>query len=215
MGLIDSIYTDPEALRLLYLNPKNQTGATLNEGPQPINPAPYVPPVYQPGGYCPAVGQFTIVRVPNSKHGIMPVRVEDVQRHVDYLWNPLTASFKPVVRAKRVADVPCLRVTTEEGVESIVSHDDPIIQAFDDDEGCPISKLLENPQGEHAVLACIDFRLRDSSIAKIEDVGLMDVIEFSLGEGGGIYASGTVANKLTLRHNKRADPPDFEIEPDE
>lgn len=210
--LIDSIYTDPEALRLLYRNPRNQTGG-LPDASQDTNtqqPQTYVPPI-TPQQHCPAVGQFTIMRVPGSDHGIMPAMVQAIREGIDYLWNPIDSTFRLVERARRVAGQPCVLVKMINKAESVVSISDMIIRSFEDETGIEIHKLLLNPGDIHHAMTSIDFQTLRSEIDTITDIGEREVIEFSL-EGGGVYASGTMPTKLTLRHNKAPDPPDVPLE---
>lgn len=206
--IIDSQYTDPEALRLLYRNPRNQTGAILSEGPvQTVTSPTFEPVILPPPTHCPAVGQFTIIRVPNSKHGIMPMLVQLVQRHIDHLWNPITSTFQAVTLARRVKHVPCVKITTTDGAESIVSISDMVIRTLEDDTGRSVAELIAEHDVEHRIVSCIKYRAGESYIATIEDMGEQDVIEFSL-EDNGIYASGSLPDRMTVRHNKEVNPPD-------
>lgn len=208
MPLQDSIYTDPEALRQVYRNPRNQTGMLPDSQPSAaISPPPvYVPPI-NPPIHCPAVGQFTIMRVPGSDHGIIPAMVQDVREGIDYLWNPIDSTFRLVERARKVAHQPCVLVKMINKAESVVSISDMIIRSFEDETGIELHKLLLEPDVIHHAMTSIDFQTRKSEIDTITDIGEREVIEFSLA-GGGIYASGTMPTKLTLRHNKQQNPED-------
>ena len=202
MPIQDSIYTSPDFLRLLYLNPRNPLGETGGGGPvfDTVAAPPSVPPDRPPIG-CPAVGEYTLVQHPVFVL-TQPVMVEKLRVGKDYLWHAIANTFQKVVGVRIIKDVECVRIKTFDGAESVVTLTDQVIQRFADLHGKQIMDLINDPDAEHGAVSCIDLKPRETTIEWIVSVGRRDAVRISL-EGGGIYASGSDPTKTTLRHNTK------------
>lgn len=221
MPIQDSIYTNPDALRLLYLAPKNPLKDLDEDSRSGADNAPFVPVVSGPVGGpirpplipCPAVGQYTAALLENTRNALKPVLVEELRLNEDMLWDAISRTFKKVVAKTIVHDVDGVRYRTNDGAESIVSIWDFIIRDFEDETGQMIGDILREPDAIHGNVSVIDFIARESNIAWVEDVGKISVVKITLeGEQGGRYASGTDPLKMTMRHNRKDDEGDILIE---
>lgn len=206
----DSQYTNPDALRLLYLNPKNPLGGLGEANPvEAVVPVPEVPvPINPPPGQnCPALGQFILIRL-SEKGGIHYKKVEEIKVFEDYAWNPLTKSFHQIIKADIIKSQACARVRSSAGAETVCTLSEPLIQSFEDNEGTMVFDLVRNPDRSHKIIETIDFQTKESEIHSIANAGFLDVVHISLADGF-IYTCGSDPLKTIARHNK---PPRDEIE---
>lgn len=214
LRVIDSVYTDPDAIRKLYLN--RRAIADMLPGADPSDfgltgagGASLVSTVPSPSGGgtgggsapgCPAFGQFTLAR---SAQGVpYAVLVDGIRADTYELWNPIARTFKRVIAAEVIHSQPCAKVTSLDGCESIVSLTDPVIQSFADETGRSISELIAEQDADHGIVTSIECVAAESRILSIESAGWRSVVKISL-EGGGIYASGSDPQRMTVRHNNK------------
>lgn len=222
MPISDSPYTNPDSLRLLYLNPKNVLRA-LNEvlgddEQQQFASLPMGVPITSGGNIggggiiddptgCPAVGQYTISLMPGTKSAKYPRLVEELVPGRDSLWQPITKAFRKLVGVRIIPNVECAIYRTFDGAESIVSLTDQIIQAMDDNRGRQLMDLIAEPDASHANVTSIEFQVGISAIEWIRSFGRRDVVQLTLeGDNGDIYASGSNPLFLTVRHNNKVGP---------
>lgn len=218
MSVRDTSWTNPDNLRSLYKSPRNplrdleDLTPTANQGL--IAPPPSQPPNGIPGGggggtghggTCPAVGQFTLVRIAATTKAVRPVLVEEITTH-DWLWNPIANTFRPVIACGIIENVECVIYRTFAGAESVVSLTQPVIQHFKDEQGIQIVDLINDPDAVHKAVSCIDFTAVENQIEWIKTAGKRNVVHISLEAynefGDGIYVSGTDPLKTNLIHNK-------------
>lgn len=207
----DSLYTDPDALRTLYRNPKNplrDTDVGQSSLSQTAAPTPLVTPL-RPADiepiHCPEIGEWTLGLDPYGDDCI-PMCVKDIRKG-DFIWHPIRERFIEVVYAQPVPNIDCFEVISHEGCGQVVSHSHPVIQCVDDDRGLPVTTLLERVSDALAVILRWGDPEQDF-IESIRYVGKRDVMHLSL-RGGGIFATGTRPDRLVLGHNKPAPtPPD-------
>lgn len=215
MPVSDSIYTDPEALRLLYRNPRNVLGGLADVGSAPADVStvtpPFTPPVLDiPPVYCPAVGQY-ILAASQISGSWGPMRVEHLVENITRIVDPITWQFAVVEKATRISDVDCAVIRTVNGAESIVSLSDLVITGLDDLDGRPLIDLIQDRSKAHTAVSVIEFKAERSEIESIWAVGKRDVIAITL-RPTGRYASGSQPFRMTVRHNKSADPPDIDLD---
>lgn len=202
--IIDSSYTDPEALRNLYRNPKNPLKeAGVDVGSSQLT-TPAAAPLIRPSLddvapiHCPEIGQWTYALDPYGSDCI-PMMVKDVRKG-DFLWHPVRRQFQEVTFAEAFAGVDCFEIRTHEKYEQVVSDGHPVIQCVGDEHGLPVVKLLERANEALAVILRYDDPEQDY-IESIRYLGKMAVMHISL-RGGGIFATGTRPDQLVLGHNK-------------
>lgn len=224
MSIRDTSYTNPDALRTLYRNPKNPlkdldeelaaTAAIVASAPTgAVGGAPGSGGGGGGGGWtdppCPAFFEFTWA-YDFRLHRPVAKFVQDVVENVDRLWSPIAKEFRLVTRAEHVYNVECVRYRTMyTDVVSVVSLSHPVIQDLDDDRGRQILDMLQNLESGHrAVSAMGPYQLIQTGIEEIASVGKNSVVKITLeGEGGGIYASGSHPERMNLGHNIKNDPP--------
>lgn len=200
--MIDSIYTDPEKLRLQYLNPLNPTreidglAQSQIETPvvqNPITPATDIP---LPDRHCPHKLDFVVSRAANGSP--LPILAVKVKAFETYLHNPLTGNFNLVIHAEIIKRVRCFEVTTKNGARGIFSESHPILTAELDKFGTTVVDLRERDW----ILTQIDGEfLPMSQIEKIVLIGLRDVVHITL-ETEHIFASGRRPLQMIVGHNK-------------
>jgi hypothetical protein len=215
---MDSIYTNPESLRFLYRNPKNPLRDLEEENSQAAQTLVATVPATAPGGGggggtgippggCPAVGQLGIVRVPGTFDAKIAIPVQELKIGIDYLWHPIKNLFQRIVALEILKDVECVQYRTFAGAESIVTLTDMVIQSFEDERGRQICELLGDLENSHANVSVSRFLPQEDQIEWIKQAGKHDAVRITLeGERGGIYASGTLPDKQTVRHNTKPGP---------
>lgn len=225
--MIDSKHTSPDAIRALYLNPKNPLQNVEDVGGLPI--AVQIA-IQQPltglgggGGYssggnsggggqyqysCPAVDQWTVARVPGTLRSWIYKRMQDVSKDADYLRNPMSKEreFRRVIEKQIIRNVECVSYSTFAGAESVCSYSHLVIRDREDGHGKTINQLIEEPDVSHRTVSLLEQELEDTEIRQITSVGKMDIVAITLeGIGGGIYFCGSVPEKLNATHNKPKD----------
>jgi hypothetical protein len=211
MPISDSVFTNPDALRLLYLSPKNPNRETADiSAPQSLvaPPPPIIidPPPRDPP--CPAVGQYTAALLNGTSSDVRTVQVERLRLGHDQLWDPISQTFKRIAALSIVPGVACVRYRTLDGAESVVSIYDFVIRNFKDETGRMIAKMMQEQDEVHGSVSLIGRGVNETEIDWIADAGIQSVVKITLeGEKGGRYASGTDPRKMTMRHNnKPVDP---------
>lgn len=207
----DSQYTDPDVLRLLYLNPRNPLGSLGDQDPLPTAtvepPAPPVPPTGGGGG-CPALGQYTIKYISSTRERFTYTLVQALRPKVDYLWNPITKNWNRVGEVELIENVPVVKVVTENGAAKIVSYSHPVIQKLDDADGTPAIELKERIDigrvyGLKAV-SCIGLdavMTKLTEISEIPELPTATVVRIYL-ETEHIFPCGIVPGRMIMGHNK-------------
>lgn len=220
----DSVYTDPEKLRILYRNPRNplkavedvQTnGAGDGGGEQPIftfNPNQDLP---QPH-FCPYVYQFIpvllIPRFDRREKGEKQIDYKmagDLQPFVDYAYNPITKKFNKIIKAEIIPNQYLYRFRTKGGYETIGTASHPIIQDLRDQNG----KRIIDFQPSESVL-CWD---SENLIYELSDDSTMHSLDSAVHitlETEHIYAAGSGNGKLQfiLCHNKASNDDQSQID---
>lgn len=211
----DSSFTNPDSLRLLYLNPRNplrdldMDETSVASPTTPVaQPTTSVPGSGGGGGTpvgCPAFGQWLLERVPHTRAGIRFLLVEDLLKgHPAFLWNPILRTFRRVIAAVLIENVECVQYRTFAGAESIVSYTHPVIQSLIDRHGSQICDLINEPDKSHAAVSYIDYALIETQIESISAVGKRNAVKISLeGDDGDIYCCGTDPLKTNLGHNNK------------
>lgn len=211
----DSVYTNPDALRLLYLNPKNPLGGLEETKPDVAVPAGQtVPEIHPPptgSGSCPALGQFILIRLDAAKGGITYKKVEEVNAGIDFAWHPVRRTFHQIIAAEIMPEQPLAKVVTFDGAQSICSLTHPVIQDFEDTGGQQVFDLINEPDKAHKAVSIIDFEVFQTEIALISAAGTGKCVRISL-EDGFIYASGTDPLKTIAAHNKPPVNPNVPVE---
>jgi len=220
MPIRDSNYTNPDALRLLYTNPRNalrgldDLASDIDASASIASPTG-LPPGNISGGAlnsgevigCPVFGEYVLALFPDTRRVTRPVLVENLTICKDYLWQPVTKAFRKVLDVQIIKDVECVRLRTVDGAESRVTLTDRVIQSLADTQGRDVQSMIDEPHSIHGAVSLIDFHLYESEIEWIRSIGRQDAVRISLeGKGGDIYASGTDPLKTTLRHNALAKP---------
>lgn len=208
MPISDSVFTNPDTLRLLYLSPKNPNRETADisapqslVAPPPFTP-PDIPPIDPPP--CPAVGQYTAALLNGTSSDVRTVQVEQLRLGHDQLWDPISQTFKRIAALSIVPGVPCVRYRTLDGAESVVSIHDFVIRNFKDETGRMIAKMMQEQDAVHGSVSLIGRGVNETEIDWIADAGIQSVVKITLeGEAGGRYASGTDPRKMTMRHNNK------------
>jgi hypothetical protein len=202
----DSIYTDPDALRLLYLNPKNPLGGLTDPTGPPVTPTappPDPPPPNPP--HCPAVGEWTWKYIGSKRGNLTHVRVGSLRTRVDRLYNPITQHFNVIDSIRFIENVPCLRVTTLDGAVQVVSFTHPVIQKLKDAVGRAAEHLMAMLEAGRVyglgAVSCIDAVANLTKVKKIERAGLRMVAEIKLRKEH-IFASGSSPDAMLCGHNK-------------
>jgi len=209
MPISDSVFTNPDTLRLLYLSPKNPNRETADiSAPQSlVSPPPFtppdIPPIDPPPG-CPAVGQYTAALLNGTVSDVRAVQVEKLRLGHDQLWDSISQTFKRIAALSIVPGVACVRYRTLDGAESVVSIHDFVIRNFKDETGRMIAKMMQEQDAVHGSVSLIDLVANETEIDWIADAGIQSVVKITLeGEKGGRYASGTDPRKMTMRHNNK------------
>lgn len=216
----DTKYTNPDSIRLLYLNPKNPLKNVDDDrlGLSLIETGPALPPSSSPsgttgggiggqgggggGGGCPALGQYTLAWEDAGRGVIIPKFIDDLIVGLDKLWHPIKRYFQEISHIRYI-DAECVYVRTFDDADQIVSLSHPEIQSLDDENGTPISDMLANLEASHKAVSCIDFGVNETEIAEIRSVGRRTVAHISLVDGF-IYACGSNPLRTVLGHNKIA-----------
>lgn len=216
MPIKDSNYTNPDALRLLYLNPRNPTReatdqnqpVTLLQQPPIIQPPP--PGGGQTGTGCPALTEYGLACVGTLRPMPQPMPVRVIRKGMR-LWNPIAKTFGIVAYAEVLKDANCVFVRTFSGVECVTSIASKGIVSIDDTKGRRIYDLLTQEDERAGAVQWLmgQPNALDCTIEKIADAGKHDVMHITLEEVDGItpiYATGSTPQKMLAWHNKPRDP---------
>lgn len=207
--VLDSIYTDPEALRNKYRNPKGILDALAEATAPPtqpqiinptINPQPSEIPLPSPPPRCPAWSEFVWMRSADLLP--TPRRAGDLTIN-DYLYNPVTQQFNKIIHLE-LGKEECVKFLLYDDTEAVFSVSHPVLRSALDKTGTRADHWRE---GE-LCLAAKMFVPATGRIKKIIPVGLQEVVAISL-ESEFIFASGTQKHKMIVGHNKAAPTPDL------
>lgn len=226
--IVDSTYTDPDALRALYVNPRNALKYLNDLAAQAASSTPTVPVLPQPGTIvnidpntpigCPLTGEWVIALKRGTISEPIAMLIDDLTIK-DKLYQPVLQEFRQVVAIEHIPYVLGVSVHTQNGAVSRVSITDKIIQHQEDTVGMSIDRFLKKGAEtvwDDGVLSLMPqnggWELVQSHIAYIITLDRRQTaIKISLeGENGDIYASGRGADKgMTVRHNAKIPDPDI------
>lgn len=219
MSVRDSSFTSPDAIRRLYLSPKNplrsledateaaqtQTVAQIVNTPTGQTGGGYTGGGYGGGGSpsgCPAATDFVLSA--NAKTGqIVPKLAALLVAGADYLYNPITKTAHRIGFLEIIEEVECVRVETTSGASQIASYTHPVIRNYRDETGESVEDLLKSADSNHGAVSYINFDLAQTDINLIEEAARRTVVKISL-ESGYIYASGTNPTAMILGHNNKS-----------
>lgn len=210
MPIKDSIYTSPDALRLLYLNPRNPLKETSDQNaPQPIvqPPPPDVPVI---PSHCPAMTEYILACVGTLRPMPQPMPVRALREGMR-LWNPIAKTFGIVEYAEVSENQDCVRLCTYSGAEVLTSISSRGIVNIDDREGRYLFDLIMQKDKRDGAVQWLmgQKNALDCTIEAIADAGKADVMHIMLEKVEGqvpIYATGSRPEKMLCWHNKPVNP---------
>lgn len=228
MTVRDSSYTNPDKLRELYINPKNPLRALEEDSSAAqlvsTNPSLPISGLASGGGNaggevigggsggsgCPILTDYVLIR--DASGNVAAIQSQFVKAG-DYLYNPITGEFRKAIYSEILRRQPCVRNTTFDGAEQIVSLSHPVIQSFSDTTGLPVEEMLKDQTRIYGAVSVFDYtEAAETDLELVVYIGLRDVQHITLeGAGGGIYASGTKPTATILGHNKPRDPGDVPV----
>lgn len=151
---------------------------------------------------CPDFKDFVWIK---DIHGeIYPIRAQSLLFPQDrYLYNPVTGHFNRLKFSKRLT-ATTFKVTTQNGVESIISDTHKIILDPSDLIGTGLNLMKV---GDEVLTFRIDkgITLRLDKIISIDRIGVSSVILIELDDEF-IYASGSNAQMGIVAHNRKSEP---------